>query len=177
MRLRTDERGYGAVTKWLHWLTVAALVAQFTVGYLMDFDDSGHGRGRGRGRGGDSGRGRGRGGDDDSIADRLSDPLVTVHVVLGLTILLLAVLRMTWRTIDGLPPWAEELSHRERAVTHVNERVMLAMLVLMPLTGIAVLLGDDDLLALHVTAHVVFFATLAVHLWLVLKNRLLSRMA
>ena len=172
MGLRTDERGYGSASKWLHWLTVAALMAQLTVGYVMDVDDSGHGRGRGRGEG----SGRGRGGDDDSLADRLSDPLVTVHVVLGLTILLLAVLRMTWRTFDGLPPWADWLSHRERHVAHVTERVLLAMLVLMPLTGIALLLGGDDLLALHVVAHLVFFAALAVHVGLVLKNRLLSRM-
>ncbi|WP_426246357.1 cytochrome b [Nocardioides sp. LHG3406-4] len=179
MGLRSGEHGYGAVTKVLHWATVVALGVQFTVGYFMDVDDSGHGRGRGRGRGGDSGRGRGRGGDDDEgltgIADRLSDPLVAVHVVLGLTILLLAVLRMTWRKLDALPPWAEGLSHRERRLAHVTERVLLAMLVLMPLTGISVLLGDDDLLWLHVGSHVVFFAALAAHLGLVAKHTLVDR--
>ena len=49
---RNGEHGYGWVTKSLHWLTVAALIAQFVVGYLME-DEGGHGRGRGRGRGGD----------------------------------------------------------------------------------------------------------------------------
>ena len=58
MPVRSGPEGYGGVAKALHWLTVAALVAQFTVGYVMDVDDSGHGRGRGRGRGGESGRGR-----------------------------------------------------------------------------------------------------------------------
>ena len=83
MPLRSGDHGYGALAKTLHWLTVVALVAQFTIGYLLDVDDSGHGRGRGRGRGGESGRGRGRGGDDDG--GYLDDPgtLLTVHVLLG----------------------------------------------------------------------------------------------
>ena len=49
MRLHNGPNGYGTATKALHWVTVLALAAQFTVGYLMDVDDSGHGRGRGRG--------------------------------------------------------------------------------------------------------------------------------
>ena len=40
--------GYGRVTKSLHWMTVVALVTQFTIGYTMEAD----GRGRGRGAGG-----------------------------------------------------------------------------------------------------------------------------
>jgi cytochrome b561 len=174
MGLHNGEHGYGVVSKLLHWATVLALLAQFTVGYLMDVDDSG--RGRGRGRGGESGRGRGRGGDDDlGLGERLSDPLVAVHVVLGLTILLLAVLRMTWRRIDGLPPWAQGLAPLERRLAHLTERVLLPMLVLMPLSGIAVLLGDDDLLWLHVASHVVFLTALAAHVGLVLKHTLVDR--
>ncbi len=41
----TESRAYGAAARWLHWVTVLALVAQFTIGYAMDVDDSGHGRG------------------------------------------------------------------------------------------------------------------------------------
>ena len=39
--LRNGPEGYGSLTKALHWATVLALVAQFTVGYLMDPDDEG----------------------------------------------------------------------------------------------------------------------------------------
>ena len=35
MRLRNGSHGYGVVTKLLHWATVAALVAQFVIGYVM----------------------------------------------------------------------------------------------------------------------------------------------
>ena len=71
------------------------------VGYLMEGDESG--RGRGRGRGGGSGHGRGRGGGYDPFGD---DALLTLHVVLGGTILVLAIIRLVWRLTTPLPPWA-----------------------------------------------------------------------
>lgn len=173
----TEAPGYGRVAKVLHWLTVAALAAQFTIGYVMEADDGGRGRGRGRGRGGEDGghgRGRGRGGDDDSVLDQ-GWSLLTAHVALGLAILTLALIRVAWRRVDGLPPWAETLSEGERRFAHVTERVLLTMLFVVPVTGLALVLGDDDWLALHVTAHVVFFVALAAHVGLVLKHTLVDR--
>src|SRR6478735_8771611 len=40
MPLRNGPHGYGLVTKFLHWLTVAAVVAQFVVGLTMEADDA-----------------------------------------------------------------------------------------------------------------------------------------
>jgi cytochrome b561 len=176
VKLRNDGEGYGLVTKTLHWLTVVALIAQFVIGYLLD-DDGGHGRGRGRGRGEDSGHGRSRGGDDDfplgfGVGD---DSLVTVHVILGLTILTLAVTRLAWRRATSLPAWAPGLSSTERKLATWTERALYACLVLMPLTGLSLLLVSDDLLVLHVTTHIVFFAALAAHLGLVLKHQLITQ--
>ena len=164
------------VTKLLHWLTVAALVAQFTIGYVMD-DGSGRGRGRGRGRGGESGHGRGRGGDDDvdlgfTTAD---DRLVTVHVVLGLTILTLAIIRLMWRRNTPLPPWAPGLSSAERVFATWTERALYLSLLLIPITGLSLLLLSDDLLAAHITTHLLFFGALAAHLGLVMKHQLIDR--
>jgi len=169
------DRAYGATTRTLHWLTVVALVAQFTIGYLLDVDDSGRGRGRGRGRGGESDRGRGRGGDDDSALD-LGSNLLTAHVSLGLLIVLLAATRVVWRRVSGLPPWAETLSARDRRLVTATERVLLTLLFVVPLTGLALVLGDDELLWLHVGAHVTFFVALAAHVGLVLRRGLLPRM-
>ena len=36
--------------------------------------------------------------------------------------------------------------------------------------------GDDDLLPLHIAAHITFFVALAAHLFLVLRPRVLPRM-
>ena len=38
------------------------------------------------------------------------------------------------------------------------------------------LLGDDDLLPVHIAAHVTFFVALAAHLGLVMRRRLVGRM-
>ena len=162
MKARNGDHGYGFVTKWLHWLTVGLLLAQFVVGYLMD---DGGGRGRGRGRDG-SGQGRGRGGEDQVIE------LLPLHVGIGITILVIAILRVSWRLSTPLPPWAESLSHAERRIAHHTERILLALLFVIPATGLVVVLGeDDDLVGVHVAAHLAFFVALAVHLGLVLGHR------
>jgi cytochrome b561 len=168
--------GYRSTGKALHWLTVLALAAQFAVGYVMEADDSGGGRGRGRGRGEESGRGRGRGGESEGYLDD-PDTLLKVHVVLGVTILVLAVARVVWRRVAGLPPWAEQLTPAQRRLASWTERVLLATLFAIPVSGLAlVATGEDDLLWLHVGAHVTFFAALLVHLGLVAWRGLLPRM-
>lgn len=172
---RNRPGGYGAVTKTLHWVTVVVLLAQFALGYLMDVDDS-SGSGRGRGRSGESGRGRGRGGEDDGYAV-LDDTVLTVHVALGVTLVVLAVTRLVWRRLDRLPDWADELSATQRRVAPWVERALLGALVLMPATGVVLVRGgDDDLVPLHVASHVVFFTALAGHLFLNLRPAVLRRM-
>ena len=170
MTARNGEYGYGWVTKLLHWLTVTLLVAQFVVGYVM-VDDSGHGRGRGRGGdSGGSGHGRGHGGGGDEVLN-----LLPIHVALGIAILVAAILRVFWRVSTPLPPWAQSLSAAERRIAHHTERMLLTMLFVIPPTGLVVLLGDDDLLGLHIAAHIVFFVALAAHLGLVLGRGLRGR--
>ena len=167
-----SRTGYRSSQKVLHWLTVLALAAQLAIGYLMDADDSG--RGRGRGRGGDSGRGRG--GDSSGYLDD-PDVFVRVHVALGVTILALAVARVVWRRVVGLPPWAEQLTSGQRRLATWTERVLLTTLFVIPLSGLALVAsGDDDLVWLHVAGHVVFFVALLAHLGLVVGRGLLPRM-
>ena len=172
MQLRNGEHGYGLVTKVLHWAIVAAIAAQLAVGYLLDA--GGHGRGRGRGRGGGSGRGRGRGGDDgyEAFGD---DALLTTHVVLGLTILSLATIRLAWRLSTPLPPWADGLSHTERTVEHWTERLLYVLMFAIPLTGLALWSSGDELLALHVASHLAFFVAITVHVGLVLRHTVVRR--
>ncbi|WP_205472405.1 cytochrome b/b6 domain-containing protein [Nocardioides sp. SYSU D00038] len=184
MHLRNGEHGYGVVTRTLHWATVLLVLAQLVVGWTMDPDDSGHGRGRGRGgdSGGDSGgrgRGRGRGGDRDDGYDVLdgSFDLLDLHVLLGLTLLALAVVRTLWRLTTPLPPWSPTLTAGGRRWLHASEVGLLTSLYAMPLTGLVlVVAGDDDVVPLHVAAHVLFYVALAAHLGIVVRARLLPRM-
>lgn len=165
--------GYGRVTKLLHWLTVVALAAQFAIGYLLEVDDPG--RGRGRGRGGGPGRGRGRGGDLEPLDLLGDDAFLTAHVALGLTILLLATVRLLWRRRVGLPPWAPGLSPRERVFAHRVEVGLYVLLFVIPSTGLWLLFVSDDALALHVTSHVLFYGVFALHVSLVLRHQFIHR--
>ena len=165
-----DPSGYGRIAKTLHWLTVAALVVQFSLGYLLDVGGSGRGRGRGRGEG--SGRGRGRGGDLDVFGD---DQLLTAHVVLGVTILTLSAVRLYWRRRAGLPPWAKTLSTGERTLAHWTERALYVLLFVVPVTGLWLVLVSDEAVTVHVASHIAIFVAIAVHLGLVLKHQLINR--
>jgi len=191
--LRNDQHGYGSVTKILHWSTLVAIVAQFVVGYLMDADDSGRGRGRGRGRGGES----------DLIAlpplrqgsDDGGEQLVLIHVVLGLTILVLATVRLAWRLSGRLPDWADALGDGERRLEAIVEKALYLLLFAIPITGLGLVFAsgedwdvgsaelsapweivDDDVwLAAHIAAHVAFFVVVALHVGLVLKHTVVRR--
>ena len=101
--------------------------------------------------------------------------LLPIHVTLGIAILVLAIVRVFWRVSTPLPPWAESLSAAERRIAHHTERVLLTMLFVIPPTGLMVVLVDDDLLGLHVAAHIIFFVALAAHLGLVLGRGLRGR--
>ena len=60
---------------------------------------------------------------------------------------------------------------------HWTERVLMLLLLLVPLSGLLlVITGDGDWLPLHVGAHLAFFVALAAHLYTNLRPRVLRRM-
>ena len=75
-----------------------------------------------------------------------------------------------------MPPWDPRLTATDRRVAHVTERALLTLMFVVPATGLALVAVSDDLVPLHVAAHVAFFVALAAHVWLVLRRGLLPRM-
>jgi cytochrome b561 len=186
MPIRNGEHGYGGVTKALHWLTVGVITGQFLVGYSVrgELDDHGGHGGRDdesfdaldHGHGG--GSGSGRSGGDDGFEDLFSNGvrLPELHVLLGLSILALAFVRVAWRYAGSLPPWAPAFGRAERTLEGWLERVLLLLLFAIPLSGLLLVgTGEDDYLPLHVTAHVAFFVAVALHVGLVLKHTVIQR--
>jgi cytochrome b561 len=208
--LRNGEHGYGLVTKVLHWLTVALLVAQFAVGLTMDTDA--HHRASDRAddradaleeRREDQAERQGEGAEErledeverrEEAADALEDDHgdvvaqllsgdgwadglegLEVHVLLGALLLLVAAVRLVWRRTTPLPPWAEHLGEGERRLEGVLEKAMLALLVVVPATGLLLVLVSDDLVALHVAAQLLLVSTVAIHVGLVLKHTVVRR--
>ncbi|CUR54963.1 membrane hypothetical protein [metagenome] len=113
-------------------------------------------------------------GSGDLIGNGLSLP--EGHVLLGLSIIALGLLRLLWRRMTSLPPWDPRLSTVNQRVVHATEVSLLALQFVVPATGILLVAGSDDLLALHIAAHVTFFAVLAAHLAMVIGKGLLPRM-
>jgi cytochrome b561 len=200
MRLRNGEHGYGIVSKTLHWLTVAAITGQFAVGLTMEADDDALDREGDRidqleDSGKEAAERQGEAAEErfENEIDRLEDELDArednyvaaafeepgvslpeVHVALGLLILLLGVLRVLWRTTTPLPPWAGHLGPGERRFEAWLEKVLLALLFVVPASGLALISGGDWL-ALHVAAQLVLLAAIALHVGLVLKHTVVHR--
>lgn len=97
------------------------------------------------------------------------------HVLVGLTVLGLGLARMVWRRTTPLPPWAKHLSDRERRVESWLEKALLSLLLVVPATGLALVLGSGDLLPLHVAAQVALLSVVAAHVGLVMKHTVLRR--
>jgi cytochrome b561 len=189
--------GYSTTAKVLHWITLGVLLAQFLVGYRLDVEDPAEAAREARAERleerADTAPSESReealeqradalkdatGSDSGAAVDRVlsgNEPLLSVHVGLGLTVLLLAVVRLVRRRVLDLPPWAETLTEAERRFAHRTEQALYLALVAMPLSGIGLLLVYDGLLPLHIASHVLFFVAFALHLGLVLKHQLLDR--
>ena len=209
MPLRNGEHGYGGVTKFLHWLTVAAIVGQFTVGWSMEADDEALDREKDRidaleDAGKDQAKSQGDAAEDafkDEI-DRLEDQLDAreddyvsaafsdvfsgnflddglslpeIHVLLGLSIMALGLVRVVWRVATPLPPWAHYLRPGERRLESLLEKALLALLFVVPGTGLLLIAGESDWLPVHIAAQLVLLGVIAVHVGLVLSHTVVRR--
>jgi cytochrome b561 len=207
MQLRNGAHGYGVVTRFLHWLTVAAILGQFVVGYTMDFDEaSDRAKDRFKDEASRLEDAEGRGetaeeqveaeiearedtldaGKDHQASEVFSDVLTgnassdglslpELHVSLGLFVLVLAVVRLVWRRTTPLPPWAEHLSAGERRLEGLLEKLLLALLFVVPATGLLLVAAGDDWLPVHVAAQIVFLVAIAAHVGLVLRHTVVRR--
>jgi len=161
---------YHPVTKLFHWGIFSLLAGQFLVGYaLAELDD------------------------DDVTEDRL----FIVHASLGMTILILSVLRIIWRRRQPLPPWAPTLSSFERRYSHLVERLLYVLVLAIPLSGLALAVADETPLPIigeidtseafddsdfeeafeagHIATHLAFFVVFALHVGLVIKHQFIDR--
>ena len=185
MPLRNGDHGYGGVTKTLHWLTFALIVAQFVVGYTMSTEDSAADAAADRvhdskeqckDRPDEKSCEEEVDRREDALDDRADDDGPSdLHVVLGLLILGLAVLRVVWRFAGALPPWAPALSHVERTLEGWLEKALLLLLFVIPISGLLLVAADDDWLPLHIGAHIAFFVVVGLHIALVLKHTVIQR--
>lgn len=104
----------GAVA--LHWITAVLLLTQIWVGFTF------HGMERG--------------------PERME--MFIWHKTLGVLILLLALVRLAWRLGHKPPPYPEDLPRWERLAATWNHRLFYAIIIILPLTGLAAISGGAE---------------------------------
>ena len=106
MHLRNTTRSWGAVAQFLHWLIVALIVVQFTLALLAE---------------------------EAPPLRKLG--LLARHKSFGITILALALIRLTWRSLNPTPPLPSTLKPYERTLARTTHALLYGLLFAMPLTG------------------------------------------
>lgn len=109
--------------------------------------------------------------------------LVAAHVFGGITILLLAIWRISLRFRRGVPALPEKEHPLLKMAAHVTHWSLYALMVLMPLTGLATWFGGSMLAdTIHTTLKIPLLLLFLLHVLgalfqqFVLKTNLLQRM-
>lgn len=96
---------YSPIARRLHWWTVLFLAIQIPLGFAM------------------------------VNIDGFPAPLYNFHKLFGLIILLLVIVRLAYRLINGAPPDEPTLNVFEKIASHVTHWTLYGMLLLTPILG------------------------------------------
>lgn len=104
-------RRYTIVAIILHWLMALLIVGQIWIGIWMS------------------------GAIDDPASQGAAYEAFQFHKSLGLTLLVLAVLRLIWRLTHRVPPEPHDIPAWQRVAARASHFLLYAFMVLIPLTG------------------------------------------
>jgi cytochrome b561 len=97
---------YNAVAMVLHWLIAALILANIGLAWWFE-----------------------------SLHGLAKIPPTQIHKSIGITVLMLTVLRLVWRLLHRPPPLPVAMPAWERAAAHVSHAVLYVLMLGMPLTG------------------------------------------
>lgn len=107
MAIRNTTRRWGAIAQSFHWVIVLLIVAQFTLATLFD--------------------------DLPAGAKKLT--LLSRHKSIGVTILILALLRVLWRSANQTPDLPGTLKPYERSLAKLTHVLLYVLLFAVPFSG------------------------------------------
>lgn len=107
MAIRNTAQRWGALAQLLHWLIVLFIIAQFTLATLFD----------------------------DLPAGPRKLALLARHKSIGITILMLATVRLAWRWTNPTPPLPATLKPYERSLAKITHALLYVLLFAVPLAG------------------------------------------
>ena len=115
----TVRYSHGAAT--FHWLTVVLVLAQLYVGFTF----------------GELAKG---------TAER--SEMFAIHKTLGATILIVTLLRLAYRLLRPPPPYPADMPKWDRALAVWSHRIVYAVLIALPLTGLIAVSGKGGMVDL-----------------------------
>jgi cytochrome b561 len=104
-----DDRRYGAIAICLHWTIAALILTQISLGLYMNEVLPDH----------------------SAAQDRIQD----IHVSVGLTTLLLILVRIGVRLTHSAPPLPQAMPAWERTLAHAAHVLFYVLMLALPLTG------------------------------------------
>lgn len=107
MTLRNTTRRWGAIAQLFHWLIVALIIVQVTLAEMAD--------------------------DLPNGVRKLT--LLARHKSFGITILMLVILRLAWRSLNPHPPLPDNLKPYERRLASLTHGALYTLLFAVPLSG------------------------------------------
>jgi cytochrome b561 len=106
MTFRNTNRAWGSLTKALHWIIVILIINQWWIAERAE---------------------------DLKGMEKLQ--ALAWHKSFGMTILMLAVIRLVWRWMNPVPDLTAETRPWERVLAKVSHLLLYALIFAMPLTG------------------------------------------
>jgi len=105
--LKSGTDHWGSAAKFFHWTTVALILVQGTIGLIMV----------------------------ELPKQPSVIPVYSLHKSLGLTILLFAALRLTWRAFDPRPREPETMPRWQAIAARIGHVLLYVLIFAVPLTG------------------------------------------
>lgn len=162
---------YSAVAMALHWLIAIGVIVQWRIAEAGEH----------------------------AATEEAGREIMGNHFSLGITLLLLVLLRLAWRLVAPNPPIAEHPAPWERALAKVTHTLFYLLLIAMPIAGWIAMSkfgspvnvwglfalpplpvavdpeGAKAIFSLHATAGIVLLVLVAIHVLGTLKHTLLDR--
>lgn len=100
---------YGPIAMTLHWLIAVALLANIALGlYVAEIMED---------------------------SDPMHGAVLQFHKSVGLTVLILSLVRVLWRLMNPAPPLPQSMSQTIKRVAHVSHFLLYLLIIVVPLTG------------------------------------------
>ena len=167
MRLTNNLTEYGSISKIFHWLSAAVLLIQIPLGfYLVDLDFS---------------------------EKRLT--IESIHVILGLSIFYLTLLRLIYKLFNPTPSLGNNIFPGQRLIAKLNHILLYLSILVITTSGALKKLFNGEMLDLflfdieindnfelaelfydiHILSNYTLIALISLHIFAVIVHKLLFR--